>query len=451
MVNKLSGIRDLQGALLVLEDMFSLPTAKVIEIAQEFKKTMVEGLEKSAGPLKMLPSFLGIPTGKETGAFVAVDFGGTNLRILLVRLENGKFEVINSKNLPLKDAVGRYDYTLETVTCKQLFDFVAQHVGNFMAEQMGKLAAKEPYNLGHTFSYPMQQESVNTAKLICWTKEMKTSGVEGEDINLLFTLALQRQGLENIKPVVVLNDTVGTLLVAAYGEAYADIGSICGTGHNTCYLEANPKKGKGPMIINIESGNFNRKLPITSYDEQLDQGSDKQGEQWLEKMVGGQYLGELARLIISDLGGKGLLFTGRRLNNSTFPYQPKSMSTEHLSKILSGNSLTELEDVWGISSLTVEEIEALRKVAALVVTRAARLVTVTYIGVLMHMDSQLVWKHTIAIDGSVYEKVPGFKETIRSTLDEVLKDKANQIKVVLAKDGSGVGAAIAAAMIGNEK
>ena len=33
----------------------------------------------------MLPSYIGLPTGKETGEYLALDFGGTNLRVVLIR------------------------------------------------------------------------------------------------------------------------------------------------------------------------------------------------------------------------------------------------------------------------------------------------------------------------------------------------------------------------------
>lgn len=47
----------------------------------------------------MLPAYVfGWPSGKETGSYLAVDLGGTNLRVCLVELEgDGKFEVTQTK------------------------------------------------------------------------------------------------------------------------------------------------------------------------------------------------------------------------------------------------------------------------------------------------------------------------------------------------------------------
>ena len=63
------------------------------------------------------------------------------------------------------------------------------------------------------------------------------------------------------------------------------------------------------MIINIESGNFN-KITQNSFDIILDKDSIKKGEQVQEKMVSGLYLEELTRIVLVDLIKKGFLFRG---------------------------------------------------------------------------------------------------------------------------------------------
>jgi hexokinase len=61
------------------------------------------------------------------------------------------------------------------------------------------------------------------------------------------------------------------------------------------------------------------------------------------------------------------------------------------------------------------------------------------------MDPKLLRRHTVAIDGSVYEKHPHFAVNMRLALKEIFAEKASFVKIVLAKDGSGKGAAIIAA------
>jgi hexokinase len=205
------------------------------------------------------------------------------------------------------------------------------------------------------------------------------------------------------------------------------------------------------MIINIESGNFDG-LPANVYDRQLDLHSKKPGEQVLEKMVSGRYLGELMRLVVLDLVQEGYIFKGKIDRMSGFPFKANSMSTEHISLIL-GNESTDLAGTaaWlkgskGISDPSLTETGVLKTIASLLLTRSARLVAATYIGILQHLDPLLEAPHTIVVDGSLYEKMTGFASNLRTALDEVLKDKAGQVTIKFTKDGSGMGAAVAAAM-----
>ena len=62
------------------------------------------------------------------------------------------------------------------------------------------------------------------------------------------------------------------------------------------------------------------------------------------------------------------------------------------------------------------------------------------------MDPELKRKHTVAIDGTLYEKYPGFNGKIVSVLESLFNKKVSNIDLVLAKDGSGRGAAIIAAV-----
>ena len=52
----------------------------------------------------------------------------------------------------------------------------------------------------------------------------------------------------------------------------------------------------------------------------------------------------------------------------------------------------------------------------------------------------------IAVDGSVYEKMPLVRENMESALAELLGEEAAKVDTILACGGSGLGAALAAAM-----
>jgi hexokinase len=241
----------------------------------------------------MLPSYIGKPSGKESGTFLAVDMGGTNLRVAKFTIDRRNITKIAETSAGLKSDDGSYDYTTSKTTAEELFDYIAGRI-----ELM--VAPGEKYFLGHTFSFPSRQQDINNATLIMWMKEIGVTGAVGKNPNQLLLDALKRRNLDII-PCAIINDTVGTLLVAACQYAEADIATILGTGHNTCYVEPNHPLTGESMIINMEAANFDWKLPYTEYDDMLDAVSNKPGGARLEKMVSGAYLGELVRVIIFNL------------------------------------------------------------------------------------------------------------------------------------------------------
>lgn len=403
---------------------FLLSAEQIEAIASDFRQAMVNGLLGAASPLKMLPSFLDIPKGEIEGTYLAVDFGGSHIRALEVGLKSGQAQIAAYRKIKLPEAK----------SAAELFRCIALLV---------KAVALSARYLGHTFSFPCRQQDLNTAHLIAWTKEIATPGVEGENINHLLEQALRQQGVA-VQPVAILNDTVGTLLTAAYSYPGADIASICGTGHNTCYLEpAAPRQGK-PMIINMESGNFN-KLPFTRFDKALDAESERPGQQRLEKMVAGRYLGELARLAIMDLIGQGSL-----PDTVGIFHVPYSLSAEDIAGWVEAGPLSTWLKAQGIVPWTDAQCSLVTNICQHILLRSAQLAAATFLGVLLHIDPALERKHVIGIDGSLYEKAPGYAAQLEFVLGEALGDKGSSVEVKLVKDGSGIGAAIAAAVASKE-
>ena len=91
-----------------------------------------------------------------------------------------------------------------------------------------------------------------------------------------------------------------------------------------------------------------------------------------------------------------------------------------------------------------------REACVAISTRAARLSATGIVALLEQAGSvDAPRQKTIAVDGSVFECYPFFKERVeRGIIDLVGDDAAASIRLVLAKDGSGVGAAIIAAIAG---
>lgn len=413
---------------------FTVSTDELREIAADFRYDLRKGLKDPAeSSLRMLKSYVGLPDGNETGEYLALDFGGTNVRVLRIRLEgNGKFEVLKKVAKPLKVA-GVYDFIGEGSTAEQMFDFIAGLVDEAVD---GNHETK--YFLGHTFSFPSEQSDLYNAKLIIWTKEFATAGVEGKVVNDLLKEALERQGLNNVEPTAVINDTVAVLLAAAYKQPDVYIGSIYATGHNTCYLELYADSAEEPMILNLESGGFSKLIP-NRFDREFDKNSEKPGEQRLEKMVSGRYMGEIFGMALAELlneNGKKYGFTSIDMSNIIVDDSDDKKEVKAIVAEKTG------------CNLDTADAELVQKFAAAMVVRSARLVTASYVGIIWQLAGEegKALKQHIAIDGSVYEKMPLAKENIMRALSELLGENAGIVDTVLENGGSGLGAAIAAAM-----
>ena len=72
---------NMAGALMEAWREFAISPEQFRRIAADFALTLEDGLSGRPSPLQMLPGFVGRPCGEETGRYLALDFGGTNLRV----------------------------------------------------------------------------------------------------------------------------------------------------------------------------------------------------------------------------------------------------------------------------------------------------------------------------------------------------------------------------------
>jgi len=422
---------------------FSLSREQFRQIAEDFSVAMGDGLNGRPSSLQMLPAFVSRPSGKEKGLYLALDFGGTNLRVAEIELcGQGNTQIRKIHKASLKNTDGARDYTSATVNVDELFDFIACQVAG--------VANGTDQFLGHSFSYASRQSSLSKANFVGWTKEIKVAGLEGQDINGLLSAALERQHVGKVHPVAVINDTTATLLAAAYSLPEADIGSVCGTGHNSCYYESHFRYGEtdGVMAFNAESGGFDR-LCFSRVDEQLDAESESPGQQRLEKMVSGRYLGELTRrMLLLGRGACGMQF----VEESPTLQRMDGISSIDVAAFV-GDETIDLEKInsWiekklQGKSVTLAERHFIKAVAEMVVGRSATLVAATYAGFLLRMDPQRKKKHVVGINGSLYEKMPGFADGVQAALEKLGDWGPDKVSFHIVEEAPLIGASIAAAM-----
>uniref|UniRef100_A0A8C5HDT9 Hexokinase-2 n=1 Tax=Gouania willdenowi TaxID=441366 RepID=A0A8C5HDT9_GOUWI len=429
---------------------FQLSDQTIMDISLRFRREMDKGLCRDTNPtavVKMLPTYVhSTPDGTEQGEFLALDLGGSNFRVLLVRvMGNGEQKVEMENQI--------YDIPEHIMrgSGSKLFDHVADCLANFL-EKKGMKNKKLP--LGFTFSFPCQQTKLDESFLLSWTKGFKSSGVEGKDVVSLLRKSIEKRGDFEIDIVAVINDTVGTMMTCGFDDRFCEIGLIVGTGTNACYMEHMRNielldGDEGRMCINTEWGAFGDDGALedirTEIDRELDAGSLNSGNQLFEKMVSGMYQGELVRLILVKMAREHLMFKGKTTPGllttghflTSYIYDIDTEKLVCTEKVLRGLDLDP----------TAEDCKATRRVCHIISKRAAHLCAATLVALLRQIrDNKAAEKlrTTIGVDGSVYKNHNAFSRRLNKMVRRLVPDC--DVRFLLSQHGSSKGAAMVTAV-----
>lgn len=205
------------------------------------------------------------------------------------------------------------------------------------------------------------------------------------------------------------------------------------------------------IAINTEYGAFDndrKVLPRTKYDRTIDESSPRPGQQIYEKMVAGLYIGEVLRLVFLDLHERNLLFRG---HDTSLLRQKNVIGSAFLSTVEEDVS-DALVDIAGIFQKVLGftpplyELRVARYLVELIATRAARLYSC---GIAAISKRKRLESCHVGVDGSVFNKYSHFRERAAQALKEILdwsEGVSDRITLHSAEDGSGVGAALIAAL-----
>ncbi|KFY33978.1 hypothetical protein V494_07159 [Pseudogymnoascus sp. VKM F-4513 (FW-928)] len=534
----------------------------VKKAVKHFMRQMHEGLRSDGGAMAQIPTYV------TTGLYLALDLGGTNVRVCSVDLHGDTtLTAVQSKTaIPAE--------LMHAATFQELLRFLAQQIELFLQTYHNDLlqvhrACKTKTSrdtllkLGFTFSFAFKQLALNRGTLLYWTKGFNIPDAIGQEL-----CGLLQDEIDSLNiPVLVaalVNDTVGTLVARSYrspGATTTLLGAIFGTGTNGAYVEKLSNVTKmlpprtdggttptlsGDMILNTEWGSFDPELsilPNTPYDVAVDRESVHPGIQMFEKRVSGLFLGETLRHALLAIAP----YSKTMVVPPNSPIHGRySISTTFLSSAASDDS-PELEIVRSELKMmldldvTREDAEAVKKLVLAINKRAARLAGVAIAAVVVNSgrlvtvpappssqmgDANLkaplcitaktvetgsdetipatyekpnLHRSTrrrfhslvrrifcaakldlttaesdlpqskfqtlptpptapavqndgiidIGVDGSIIEFCPGFVSSIRSALrdvDEIGVEGEKRIRIGIAKDGSGIGAALIARM-----
>ena len=427
---------------------------------------------------------------------MAVDLGGTNFRVCSVVLHgNQTFTLTQSKvAIPKSLMVAQTSHELFSFLAKQIEAFLhAHHNDHFRAHKEKRTsrentAEEDVFDLGFTFSFPVNQLSINRGKLIRWTKGFDIADAVGQDVCQLLQREIDALNLP-VKVAALVNDTVGTLMARSYtspGKTGTLLGAIFGTGTNGAYVEKLSRVTKmtkengysefdrstGLMVVNTEwgsAGNEMSWLPDTPYDRELDQDSVNPGIQMFEKRVSGMFLGEILRRALLTLfkhpdpnvaflkdvdSSTNDTSTTTNVDPHGALFKQWGIDTSFLSMVEEDHSpnlrITKhaLAKDLGIDAPSTEDAEAVKILVHAIGKRAARLAAVAMGSILISTNKLNEEEYTdIGVDGSLVEFYPNFEELIRETFREIPEIGSvgeKKIRIGLAKDGSGLGAALIA-------
>ncbi|KAH3961339.1 phosphotransferase [Parastagonospora nodorum] len=503
---------------------FDFKQDAVNKAVKEFIREMDEGLQSEGTELSQIPTYVtAVPNGTEKGLYMAVDLGGTNFRVCSIQLHgNTTFSLTQSKvAIPRELMVAKTSKELFSFLAKQIELFLKAHheehyVGTLKRRELGggEIAEEEIFNLGFTFSFPVNQIGINKGMLMRWTKGFDIQDAVGKDVCALLQTEIDELHLP-VKVAALVNDTVGTLMARSYtspGKTGTLLGAIFGTGTNGAYVEKLDRvtkltkdknagdydKSTGEMIVNTEWGSFDnslRTLPNTPYDVELDKKSVNPGIQMFEKRVSGMFLGELLRLALlklikdpavplfaDDNSASNDVHSTTQIHDGSSIWKQWGIDTSFLSVCAGDTSpgyrmlRQTLDKEYEISAVSAEDAEAVREIAVAIGRRAARLSAVAIGAIVINTGrlSKTAGTATteqksgiapargevevadedvidVGVDGSLVEFYPNFEEHIRDALrgiPEIGEQGEKRIRIGIAKDGSGVGAALIALVAG---
>ncbi len=400
----------------------------------QYVKEMKLGLASGESMLAMLPMYVnGRLSSEPKGNVIAIDVGGTNLRIARVRWDqNGTISVENLRKYSMPgvtEAIGKEDF----------FEILSELISPYLTSAD---------RIGISFAHETRIHPNLDGEVVALSKEVRIRGIEGSFLGVGLKQALARLGHHSIK-IAITSDPVAAA-VSGMPNPGGDrcvngcIGLIQGTGTNTCYceqranitkLESTKENKADQMYINVESGNYSR-IPAGEVDLLIAEQSNDQTVT-LEKMTGGRYFGGLYFYALKLAAEKGLfsaLFKQHFL-------QQKEWSTAEVSNMVR----------CGCQAVPVTQSDRniMMAIYSLLIQRAGKLVALQIAGAAVlnggGRDPQAPLR--VVAEGTTFYELAGLKEYVRDCLNTWLKNSLGIWTELVSVDnavlkGAGIIAAV---------
>ena len=388
---------------------------------ENFWRQMQQGLDGNGG-MPMIPTYLmnvdrsKIKLGEK---HILIDAGGTNFRSALGYFdEQGKVVIENQKKsiMPASDRL---------MTKTEFYNTIASNISRLLPVSK---------NIGFCFSYQVDMDKDLDGKVVMFSKEVKAPEVIGTRVGQE-TLTACKQYSDAERKIVILNDTVATLLggLALTDEQFsAYLGYIYGTGTNVCYIEDTAKIRKvkvlpaGKMLINTECGNFDGFVQ-GDFDKVTIARTAVPDKQLFEKMTSGKYLSDIIYEALS-VAEKEKHFVGK---THIVPFTLKEVS----------GFLT--EDKFCCTFEAEQDKAFARELCIGLIRRAAKMGAIVNSALAVASCSDKSLPVAIVAEGTTFNKLPYYRVFFEEYLTEILGTWGIKYKILQGEDLNLVGTLMA--------
>jgi hexokinase len=401
-----------------------------------FIEEMKRGLAGRKSGLEMIPTYIGVEADVPTNKRVIVaDAGGTNFRVATVYFDDQKKPVIENLRLFRMPGVER------ELSKDEFFKIMADYFRD---------VAGAAQNVGFCFSYAVEMLPSKDGRLIRFSKEVKAPQVQGQLIGENLNRAIGAMGMSGDKHIVLLNDTVATLLAGCgyKNRAFSGyIGFILGTGTNCCYVEsnANIKKKKDldatqSQIINTESGGFAR-CHRGKIDAAFDKTTTNPGVHKLEKMISGAYLGPVFLCTAKKACKDGLFSEGVAEGLAKIAVLDTKEMNEFMQYPYGANLLAKI-----CKNSNSDDVLKLYYIADRLTERAAKLtaINLSAMAVKCGQGTDPTRPVCVVAEGTTFYQMKTLKSRVEFYLKQYLENKRGiYTEIISVENATLIGAAIA--------
>jgi hexokinase len=420
------------------ENKLYAPDIDMGEYCDKFLSEMRRGLAGQAGSLQMIPTYIEVDQEVPVNSPVmAIDAGGSSLRIAVIEFDvarQPRFLHFSRHQMPgLNGEIGKAEF----------FNTIGGYLNDLFESSL---------NIGFSIAYPTEILPNKDGRLIRFCKEVRAPEVKGEMFGENLKRAMTPLSGGEPKHIVILNDTVATLLAGrstAQNTAHDSyIGFILGTGTNCCYTESNRNITKhtdldisGDQIVNVESGSFGLG-PRGPLDVLLDEGSVDPGFYTYEKMLSGGYLGPLGLLALKTAATQYKLFSDETVEALE---KMELLFAEDINAFLrdSGDAQSPMTRLYRANE---QDRDNAGRILDAIVDRAAKLSAINVAAAALKSGKGKTAEVPVAVtvDGTTFFQMKSLRDRVTDYLDEFLVEQhGTHYEILSVEEGTIIGAAIA--------